>query len=114
MVLPAVDLVALDGVPALTEGSSAFPAELLGLTLLLLPLSQDLGVFSSGLAVLLGTSSLEGNTMTLALENDRGDEALDLGGLVLGLLALLDGQGALDDILADVVLLAQVEELPDL
>ena len=107
-------LVALDRVPALPERSGALPAELLGLTLLLLPLGQDLGVLGGGLTVLLGASSLERDAMTLALQNDRGDEALDLGGLVLLLLALLDRQGSLDDVLADIVLLAQVEELLDL
>lgn len=114
MEVPVMDLVALDGVPAFAEGSSAFPAELLGLTLFLLPLGQDLGVFSSGLTVLLGTSSLESDTMTLALENDRGDEALDLRSPVLGLLTLLHGQGSLDDILANVIFLTQVKKLPDL
>ena len=108
------DLVALDRVPALSEGSGALPAELLSLALLLLPLGQDLGVLSGGLTVLLGASSLERDAMTLALQNDRGDEALDLRGLVLGLLAFLDRQGSLDDVLADIVLLAQVEEPPDL
>ena len=107
-------LVALDRVPALPERSGALPAELLGLTLLLLPLGQDLGVLGGGLTVLLGASSLERDAVTLALQNDRGDEALDLGGLVLLLLALLDRQGSLDDVLADIVLLAQVEELLDL
>ena len=52
--------------------------------------------------------------MTLALENDWGDQPLDLGGLVLGLLTLLDDQGALDNVLPDIVLLGQVEKLPDL
>jgi len=108
------DLLTLDGVPALAEGSSALPAKLLGLSLLLLSLGQDLGVFGGGLTVLLGSSSLERDAVTLALKNDRGDQALDLGGLVLGLLALLDRQGALDDVLANVVLLAQVKQLPDL
>ena len=107
-------LVALDRVPALPERSGALPAELLGLTLLLLPLGQDLGVLGGGLTVLLSASSLERDAVTLALQNDRGDEALDLGGLVLLLLALLDRQGSLDDVLADIVLLAQVEELLDL
>ena len=52
--------------------------------------------------------------MTLTLENDGSDQALDLGSLVLGLLAFLDDQWALDDVLANIVVLGQVEELPDL
>ena len=42
-------LLALDGVPALAERSGPLPALFLGLVLLLLPLSQDLGVFGSSL-----------------------------------------------------------------
>lgn len=48
------------------------------------------------------------------LEDHWGDEALDLGGLGLGFLALLAGEGALDNVLAHVVLLAQIEQLTDL
>merc|ERR1711955_71559 len=39
---------------------------------------------------------------------------LNLGGLVFLLLALLQGKWPLDDILADIIVLLQVEELPDL
>ncbi len=52
--------------------------------------------------------------MTLPLQHDGGDQALDLGRLELGLLALLDGQGPLDHVLTDVVVFVQVEELADL
>ena len=52
--------------------------------------------------------------MTFPLEHNRRHEALDLGGFELGLLALLDGQGPLDDVLANVVELGQVEQLADL
>ena len=53
--------------------------------------------------------------MTLTLQNNRGDKALDLGGLDGGLLAfLLGGDDTLNDVLADIIVLGQVEELADL
>lgn len=48
------------------------------------------------------------------LQHNRGDEALDLGCLCLGFLALLACQGTLDHVLAHIILLAQVEQLADL
>ncbi len=42
-------LLALDGVTALAEGGSSLPSLFLGLSFLLLPLGQHLGVLSSGL-----------------------------------------------------------------
>jgi len=96
------------------RGSSS----LLKLTALLLgfldTLGEETGVFSSGFLGGFGTSLLEGKTVTLALKGDGGDKALDLGGL--GVAVLFGGLGldlATDDILADIVLLAQVEELAD-
>lgn len=50
---------------------------------------------------------------TLALQALGGDQALDLGGLERGLLALLLDL-ALDHVVADVILLGQVEQLADL
>jgi len=50
--------------------------------------------------------------VTLALEHDRSDEALNLGSFVLGLLAFLDNKGSLDDVLTNIVILGQVEKLP--
>jgi hypothetical protein len=50
----------------------------------------------------------------LALQDDGRDQALDLGGLALRLLALLGGQRPLDDVLADVVLLALKSNLINL
>ena len=50
--------------------------------------------------------------MTLALKHDWRDETLNLGRLVLRLLAFLDDKGSLDDVLTDVVILGQVEQLP--
>ena len=49
------------------------------------------------------------------LEHSWCDKSLDLGGLgcrLLNFLALLNWQRPLDDVLPDVVLLAQVEQLP--
>ena len=51
--------------------------------------------------------------MTLALETLGGNEALDLGGLGVVLLALT-GHGATDDKFADIILLLQGEEVSDL
>lgn len=52
--------------------------------------------------------------MSLALEADGSDEALDLGRLAAGLLAfLLGGDLAADNVLADIILLGEVEELAD-
>ena len=52
--------------------------------------------------------------MSLPLKHNRGNQPLDLGGLVFLLLAILEGQRPLDHVLTDVVILAQVEQLPDL
>lgn len=53
--------------------------------------------------------------MTLTLQDNGGDEALDLGSLDGGLLSLLlSGDDTLDDVFADIVFLGQVEELADL
>ena len=46
------------------------------------------------------------------MKHDGRDETLNLGCLVLRLLAFLDDKGSLDDVLADVVILGQVEQLP--
>lgn len=61
----------------------------------------------------LGTTLLEGAEVTLALETLGGDKALDLG--CLGVcLAGLGGDLAANNVLADVVLLGEVEEAADL
>ena len=59
----------------------------MGISLLLLALSEELGVLGSLLLVLGSTSTLEGEVMTLALETLWGDKTLDLGCLVTLLLA---------------------------
>ena len=69
------------------------------------------------LSVLLGAATLQRQPVALPLQHGGGDEALDLGRLVsllLVLLALLGGKRPLDDVLADIVLLRQHEQLPDL
>merc|ERR1712019_272283 len=98
----------------LAQGSRPLALEFLGLLSLLLPLSENLGVFGSSEPVLLAPPPPGGEPVSLALQHHGGDQALDLGGSELLLLALLQGQGALDHVLAHVVLLGQVEELPDL
>jgi len=65
------------------------------------------------LLVLLGVTTLESNTVTLALELDRGDKTLDLRGLGV-LLAALGGDRPADNELADILLRGEVEELADL
>ena len=52
--------------------------------------------------------------MTLSLEHDRSHQSLHLRGSKLLLLSLLGGQGTPDDVLTDIIVLGQVEQLPDL
>jgi len=89
------------------------PAQLLGFLGLLLTLGQDLGVLSGGLAVLLPGPPLEGGAVALPLQHGGSHQALDLGRLEGGGLALLGRKRPLDDVLPDVISLAQVEELAD-
>ena len=71
--------------------------------------SEGLLVLRLGLLVGLRAAALVGEDGALALEADRGHQALDLGGLRLSLGALLlGGDLATDDVLADVVGLAEV------
>merc|ERR1740128_446303 len=107
-------LLAADGVLGLPEGGGPLPLQLAGLLGFLLPLCQDLRIFSSSQTVLLGTPPLQGNLVPLALQNHGGDETLDLGGLEPLLLTLLLGKRPLDDVLADIILGGQVEKLTDL
>merc|ERR1719160_260541 len=107
-------LLAGGGPLGLTEGGGPLPLQLSGFLSFLLSLSQDLRVLSSSKPVLLSPPPLEGEPVPLPLQHDWGHQPLDLGGLVLLLLALLQRQRPLDDVLAHVVLLGQVEQLPDL
>ena len=51
--------------------------------------------------------------MSFPLQSNRGNQSLDLGSLVPLLLPLLQWQGSLDDVLPDIILLAEVVEFPD-
>merc|ERR1712070_892680 len=82
-------------------------ATLLGL------LSDQSQVGSLLLLVLLGTSTLQSDTDTLALQLARGHETLNLWCLVV-LLATLGGDLATHDILAHILGVAEVEELANL
>merc|ERR1711934_310931 len=57
---------------------------------------------------------LKSEPVPLPLEHHRGDKTLDLGRRKLLLLAILKGKGPLDNVLADVIFLGQVKQLPDL
>jgi len=52
--------------------------------------------------------------MTLALQHNRSDKPLHLGGSKLLLLSFLQWKWPLDDILANVIILGQIEKLSDL
>ena len=69
-----------------------------------------------GLAIKMSSNCFERLFRAVAyLEHSWCDKSLDLGGLgcrLLNFLALLNWQRPLDDVLPDVVLLAQVEQLP--
>ena len=77
-------------------------------------INQYLSEFGSSKPVLLSPPPLECEPVSLPLKHDWGDQPLDLGSLILLLLAILKGQGPLDHVLADIIILAQVKQLPDL
>merc|ERR1719209_1579818 len=97
----------------LAKGGRPPALQLLGFLSLLLPLGKDLGVLSRGQPVLL-SPPLESEPVPLPLEHHGGDKALHLWCCKLLLLSVLEGKGPLNDILANVILLGQVEKLPDL
>merc|ERR1712141_285565 len=91
---------------------STFQFTVLGL---LHALSQKFGVLSSVLASAHGPLAFDGHTVSLALQNQRSDQALDLGGLGFGfLLSLLGGQRTTHNVLTNIVFLGEVEQLADL
>merc|ERR1719175_601339 len=98
----------------LAKGGRPPALQLLGFLGLLLPLGKDLCVLSRSQPVLLSPPPLESEPVPLPLQHHRGDQALHLGCRKLLLLSILQGKGPLNDILADIVLLGQVEKLPDL
>jgi len=83
--------------------------------LFFLPDGEQFGIVV-GLLLSVGDAlALEGLGTSGALEDDGGDEPLDLGGLRLRLvLTLLQLDWPPDDVLSDVIVLLQVEEFPDL
>jgi hypothetical protein len=97
------------------EGRSTTLLDLLALLSSLLDtLGEDSLVLGLSLLGVLSTALLESQAMTLALEDDRGHKALDLGGLGVGLLLGVLGLNlTTDDILANIIILGQVEELAD-
>ena len=96
-------------------GGGRDTALLLLLNLLLVAKGNQFGILLGSLAGSNQAGNLVGQAGTLALQDNGGDQALDLGALDGRLLALLLGRDdAANDVLADVVLLAQVEELADL
>lgn len=65
-------------------------------------LGQDLGILVGLVLDLLGLATLEGDPVALVLETLGGDQALDLGGLGVRLLALTLGLDlATNDVLPD-------------
>jgi len=94
------------------SGSSSLQLSLLRL---LQSLGEQLLVVGRIFAFLRGASLFERETVSLALQNERRDEALDLGRLAACLLAFLFGQSASDDVLSHVILLVhKIEEFADL
>jgi len=86
----------------------------LALALLLQVLGEQLGVLRALHLVLLRSLLAERQSSSLTLEAYGRDEALDLGRLVLLLLAFFEGERSSHDILPHVVVLGEVEELADL
>jgi len=107
-------LLAGHGALGLAKGSRPPALELLGFLGLLLPLGKDLGVLGGGQPVLLSPPPLKGKPVPLPLKHHRGDKTLHLGSGELLLLSILKGEWPLDDVLANIVLLGQVEQLPNL
>merc|ERR1719394_590105 len=104
-------LRALDRVSGFTKGSGPLSSQFLSF---LLPLSQNFGVFSSSLTILLGALAFNSHSLTLPLQHDGSYETLDLGCFELGFLSLLDGERPLDHVIADIVVLLKVKQLADL
>lgn len=93
------------------RGSSSFlDLSFLSLTFVQ-TLSQQLGVLSSSLSLLLGVVNLLGLQSSLSLQILRSDQSLDLWSLGVGLTVLLNSSS--DDVVSDVILLGQTEELSD-
>lgn len=95
-------------------GSSALASINLGGLGLGDTLGKDSGILIGLILDLLGLAALERNAVTLVLEALGSDETLDAGSLGVGLLALtLGGDLATNDVLANIVILAEAEEAAD-
>jgi len=78
-------------------------------------LGEERRVLVSSILGLLGVAALECDTVALVLETLRSDQTLDLGGLGVWLLALtLWLNLTTDNELANIIILAEAEELSDL
>ena len=78
-------------------------------------LGEDLGILVRLILDLLGLAALKGDAVTLVLEALGSNQALNMRSLGVGLLALALGLDlATDDVLADIVFLAEAEEAADL
>jgi len=87
------------------------------LLLFLVALGEEFGVLGSLGLVLLSPSPLEGQSVSLSLKDQRGNQTLDLGSLgdlLLRFLSLLRREFTPDHVLSDIILFAQVEEFSDL
>jgi hypothetical protein len=81
-----------------------------------IPISDNVLVFRLLLLLVLHAAALDCAKVATALETNGGDKALDFGSLGVGLrvLIFLALHFATNDVLADIVLLREVEEPPDL
>lgn len=91
------------------KGRSATLLDLLALLGRLLDaFGEESLVFSLCFLGVLSTTLLEGQAVTLALENNRGDKTLNLGSLGVGLLfSILGLYLTTDDKLADIIFFAR-------
>lgn len=84
----------------------------MSLSLLLVPQGKQASILSSFFSRLLRPSLLKSQKVTPVLKSTGGDQALDLGGLGLGLSVLLNS--TTNDVLANIVSLLELEQFADL
>ena len=95
-------------------GSTTFHVESSSLVFTFLDAdSQELSILSSLFLGLDGSPFLKSQSVSLSLQNDGSDQTLDFGGFCGGFLSFFGGELTTDDILADVVLLGQIEHFSD-
>jgi len=83
-----------------------------GLSLFGVSLGDEFLVFGGFFLVSKDRAQLFGLFTSFALQGKGGYESLDLGGLVAGL-SLLGGKGTSDNVLADIIILREVEQFTD-